>query len=184
MPFDMQTFRNGQYPVLPVHPETKYTKALLQQAKFNRHNFNVNAINYSFPKNGVNYNRIISKSGMIEQRMLTLLPPRRLDNFADIAHYAGEQNAKLAVIHDGLQFVVKHRPYLTEGEIVIGFPGMVRQNCSTSYFPIIGISSTEIFLDEVPTNIGWEDHWWVGIAPDLNNPHFWPKPIYYMNGIH
>lgn len=177
MPFNMQLFVNGEYEIFHVNPEAKYACGLIQQAKFNRVNPVVNGLNYALRKNGVTYNRVVSKSGITESRVFTILPPQAKQNFPDILAYISEHDALPAVIHDGLKFIEKYQPFIKSGEIVIGFPGMTRQNCTKSYFPIIGISDKEIFLDEVSTNIGWKGHWYVGINPRLT-PHRYPKPAY------
>lgn len=135
---------------------------ILFERGYNRVNKNLTRENYPPPAKfdgALTY----SRSWRPYQRILKFSKPsRRLGNFNDIFSYGEFWRTEGATLHDGIEFVDREFPYLHGGEIVIGFPGMLRQNCSHKYVPLLIISQKELAWDEESTSIGWPEHWWRG----------------------
>lgn len=105
--------------------------------------------------------RTISKSGIPDTRCLSFLPPKEHKKFSEVLFRVECNKARPANIYDGISFVANEFPYIQSGEIVIGFPGLLRQNGEDSYIPLLIVSKTELAWDEDSTKNGWPDHWWL-----------------------
>lgn len=157
---DMQSILDGREKTFAITNHIPPMCVLFERG-YNRVNKNLTSQNYPQPQNGNGFARTVSKSGMVYRRIMHFSQPyRRFEKFNDI-YTAGEfWRTDTATLHDGMEFVAREFPYLRQGEIVIGFPGMLRQNCSESYVPLLIISPKEVSWDEAPTSVGWEAHWW------------------------
>lgn len=158
MATNMQTVISGDFRPIEILPDRESLYALRERG-YNRFNKNITPVEYPEPpKQGF---RTISKSGIVDRRFMHFLPPTKKDNFKEIFYYLEYNRAGCANVYDGLQFVAKNFPYMKKGEIVIGFPGILRQNCTETYIPLLIISDKEIAWDEDTTANGWAAHWWI-----------------------
>ncbi len=132
----------------------------LQQRGYNRFNSNLNTNTYPEPR--FCPTATVSKSGIPYQRLLHFMPPLPTDRFDHIFFHLQNEQVQPAHLYDGLEFVANYYPYLNTGEIVVGFPGLLRQNHSEKFVPLLIISGNEIAWDESPISGGWQPHWWAG----------------------
>ncbi len=156
---DMQNVLDQKFSAAVIEPNFTSMYALLQRG-YRRYSHDFTYENYPpLPAWG----GTVSKSGIPNRRLLKFLPPTaRNDNFREAYHYAERHQTYGATLHDGMQFVERHNPYLHRGEIVIIFPGLLRTNCTEQYVPLLIVSDTEKAWDEAPISVGLEPHWWIG----------------------
>ncbi len=158
MAINMQTVISGNFKPIEILPDRESLYALRERG-YNRFNKNITPLEYPEPPK-LSF-RTISKSGIVDKRLLGFLPPIKRNSFKEVFYHLEHNRFDCAHVYDGLQFVAKSFPYMTKGEIVIVFPGMLRQNCTETYAPLLIISNKEIAWDEDTTTNGLPEHWWI-----------------------